>query len=211
MKFSNMETERKEIHSENIAGLYSPKDVKFLQKPPVVFYPDKLKGGGRPAKIQIPKLRIVRYEENQHLELLANINRPLFPYWHMFDSHDVCKYNQENNCAFCAVRNLSVRMNDAKREPYITPHELITKSIDTHCDSFALFLENVLLEMAGSCCEFKNNMGLSIKCLPCNTVLKIDEHPIINCQITQERESIHSIFKGAVEERLSSTNICCQE
>ena len=131
LKFAKMETERKEMHSENIADLYATKDVKFLQKPPVVFYPDKLKGGGRPAKIQLPKLRIVRYEENQHLELLANIIRPLFPYWHMFDSHDVCKYNQENNCYFCAVRGLSVRMNDIRQEPYITSHELITKSIDT--------------------------------------------------------------------------------
>ena len=118
-KLAKKGTERRELLNENIAGLYTPKDFKFVQKPPVVFFPDKVKGGGRPAKIQIPKLRIVRYEENQHLELLANIIRPLFPYWHMFDSHDVCKYNQENNCAFCAVRSLSVRMNDTKREPYI--------------------------------------------------------------------------------------------
>ena len=54
-------------------------------------------------------------------------------------------------------------------------------------------------------------MGLSIKCLSCNSVLKIDERPIINCQITHEKESIHSIFKRAVEQRLSSTNTCCKE
>ena len=69
MKFAKMETKKEEIHSENSAGPYTYKDVKFLQKPPVVFYPDKLKGGGKPAKIQIPKLRIVHYDENQHLEL----------------------------------------------------------------------------------------------------------------------------------------------
>ena len=33
----------------------------------------------------------------------------------------------------------------------------------------------------------------------------------MNCQITQERESIHSIFKRAVKQRLSSTNKCCKD
>ena len=127
----------------------------------------------------------------------------------MFDSHNVCEYDQENGCVFCSVRSLSLRMNDTKREPYITPHELLKKSIDTQSGSFSLLLEEVLSKMADSCCEFKKNMGLTIRCVSCDTVSKINENLINHCQVTEEKESIHSILEREIDKKLSSLKICC--
>ena len=154
------------------------KNVQFLQESKVLNLLDKVKGGARQAKVKIPKLRVVNPKENINLQMFTNLIRPLFPYWHLYDSHEACKFDQEH-CTFCAVRSLSLRMNDTKREPFIIPHEILSTRNEKESESFQLSVENMFIGMATSCQKFQENVGLKIQCVSCKTLSKIDNNPIL--------------------------------
>ena len=104
---------------------YRLDEMSFLQKSELEKKPSNLKGGARPPKVIIPKLRIIQ-SENEIIDLFANIVRSFSPYWHLYDSHDPCKFDNHKSCVFCSVRSLSLRLNERKQEATIVPHEMLT-------------------------------------------------------------------------------------
>ena len=179
------------------------KDLHLLSKSQDNVTLEKVKGGARPAKVKIPKLRVLNPEENKNLQMFTNLIRPLFPYWHSYDSHEVCKFDQES-CTFCEVRSLSLRMNGTKREPFIIPHEILSARNMKEMESFQLSVENMFTGMASSCGKFQENVGLKIQCVSCKTLSKIDNNPVLKCENVKENQNLSSILQRYMDNKISN-------
>ena len=96
----------------------SKESVSFWQTSQIDDPPEFLKGGARPKKVKVPKLRIVESQKPEH-EVMTNHVRGFSEYWHRYDNHPVCSFDLK--CAFCLVRSISMRISGLKREPSIKP------------------------------------------------------------------------------------------
>ena len=83
----------------------------------------KLLGGGRPKIVKAPKLRVITPSSNM-MNTISIVIRSLNPLWPIYDTHHKCRLRQFENCTFCAMRSLSQKLNEPKREKSIQPHEL---------------------------------------------------------------------------------------
>ena len=169
----------------------------------------KMKGGGRPSKKKVPKLRIIE-AENENISLLSNLMRSFAPYWHLYDDHIQCKYGEEKSCNFCSVRSLSMRLNEQKREPFIYPYEILSNGLEEHTHSFESTIDFALTKMKENCDLFKSNSNLSVYCPACNIEKQIIGNPILNCQNKSEIEELKSCILRAIDERLASSSLCCK-
>ena len=103
----------------------SKESMCFLQTSQISDSSEYLNGGARPKKVKVPKLRIIESHTPEY-ELITNHLRGFSEYWHLYDNHPVCNYDE--NCSFCLSRSISMRINGLKREPSIKPREL--ESVD---------------------------------------------------------------------------------
>ena len=174
----------------------------------LAYQESQLKGGGRPRKVMVPKLRIVKHQENPTLELVTNLFRPFYPYWHIYDTHDVCKFSE--HCGLCSIRSLSLRLNAPKRESFIKPIELMTGDIEENASIFSL-CEDVFTSMINSCPAMQGDFGLNIKCSTCNSTVKGITNPIINVNCEQENfEDFTSFIEMKIKENMENHPLCCK-
>ena len=169
----------------------------------------KMKGGGRPSKKKVPKLRIIE-AENENISLLSNLTRSFAPYWYLYDDHTQCKYGEEKSCHFCSVNSLSMRLNEKKREPFIYPYEILRDEVEEHTNSFESIIDFALNKMKEDCGLFKDNSCLSVYCPECNIESQITGNPILNCQNKSEKELLKSCILRAIHKGLASSNLCCK-
>ena len=174
----------------------------------LAYQESQLKGGGRPRKVMVPKLRIVKHQENPTLELVTNLFRPFYPYWHIYDTHDVCKFSE--HCGLCSIRSLSLRLNAPKRESFIKPIELMTGDIEENASIFSL-CEDVFTSMINSCPAMQGDFGLNIKCSTCNSTVKGITNPIINVNCEQENfEDFTSFIEMKIKKNMENHPLCCK-
>ena len=176
-----------------------PNEISFMDSSEPDF---KLKGGGRATKVKVPKLRIVK-AENESLEMMTNMFRSLFPYWYLFDSHESCKFKENDNCVFCSVRSIALRMNEKKKEPSIQPRELLTECFSNSSMTLESLIEYTVPSMAKDCPLFREKIGIKIQCLSCNYISKVENCSYIKCNVDTCQKDLKSTIQKHIEEKIA--------
>ena len=170
----------------------------FFQASQIDDSPEYLKGGARPKKVKVPKLRIV--ESVPQYEAITNHLRGFSEYWHHYDNHQVCGF--EKKCAFCTCRSISMRISGLKREPSIKPREL--ESVDLES------LNVVFPAMAEACPQFKNDSILKVYCGKCDYMVPVGQSPILQSVYNHGAATVEESVNFLVRRKLKFTPNCCQ-
>ena len=189
----------------------SDNSLSFLDSSEIDDFTDELKGGGRPKKVQIPKLRIVISEENENYDLLANSLRSFSQYWHLYDAHPPCKFSVEENCKFCAIRSLSLRLNGVKREPSIKPHEIERSKVQEFSLSMESLVNHMFPAMADAYSEFRKHSVLRVKCEDCQVILRIGESSILKSVYDHGDEELQDIVRSLIKRKMAFLPTCCDD
>ena len=194
----------------------SNKNEKYMDNPkkkpsliqansPIEIYkqPIKMYGGGRPKKVKAPKLRVVSCE-NDMISTISTIIRSLNHVWGVFDNHKKCQMKDDFNCTFCAVRSLSIRLNQPKREASVRPYELLMQEqiFDNTgpSDMLEATLQQLLLLTSSSNKEFMRNINCNNNCSNCVRVNQLSNQLIIKIEGGNNVNNIENILQNHVGE-----------
>ena len=132
------------IHTDDRLGSEN-KNAELIGggKPKIVQQNLKLLGGARPKIVKPPKLRVTS-SSNNIINTISMVIRSLNPVWSIYDTHQKCRLKKSENCTFCAIRSLSQRLNEPKREKSIQPHELHLQEEIIFSDHSSNTLESVV-------------------------------------------------------------------
>ena len=172
----------------------------------------KLIGGGRPKIVKAPKLRIIT-SPNNYINIISTVIRSINNIWYLYDEHNKCPMKSEGNCTFCAMRSLSQRLNQQKREPSIQPHELLMQEdkIEVNCttDMLESFFNKILQLSSEDNKEFMQNCSLNAICKHCGQAKTLYNQPLIEIKDNNQSESTEEILEKCMEAGISSLDPCC--
>ena len=177
----------------------SKESVSFWQASQIDDSIEYLKGGARPKKVKVPKLRIVESQEAEH-EAITNHVRGFSEYWHHYDNHPVCGFDEK--CTFCLVRSISMRISGLKREPSIKPRELESLDLES--------LSLVFPAMAEVCPNFENDSILKVYCEDCKNTLPVEESTILNSVYDHKGASVEASVNFLIRRKMKFTPNCCK-
>ena len=167
----------------------------------------KLLGGGRPRIVKAPKLRTLA-PGNKCFNVLGSIFRSLEKHLFLYDHHTKCQFVADKYCNFCAMRSISQRLNQRKREPFIEAHE-INQNVKNE-NNVEIFLDNFISQISTSFPDFCFNEALNIVCNGCHKIHRNEKGTCILIDPTKEKEDleIETLLNKEII-KVGATVVCC--